>query len=425
MLGFHAKRIVKLGLKSLWVHKLRSTLTVLGIVVGVCSVIAMLAIGEGASMEAQEQIKKLGSHNILVRSVKPPEDESATAERSRVVEYGVTYQDAERMAATIPTIERIAIVRELRKDVWSRDRRADAPVLGTVPELFHTANMAIDRGRFLEGVDLRDARDVCVLGAEITRKLFPLSDPLDETVKVGTNHFRVIGVLREQGAEAGSKAAAVFGDVDESIYLPLPSVKARYGELTVKVSSGSQEMERVQLHRIVVQVRTLDQVIATAAVVKDLLARDHDKDDYEVIVPLQLLRQAERTKRIFRIVLGSIAAMSLLVGGIGVMNIMLASVTERTREIGIRRAMGAKRRNIMTQFLAETVILSAFGGLLGVLIGISIPYFVTRFAGMATVITAWSLGIAFSTSALVGLIFGLYPARRAARMDPIEALRHE
>ncbi len=213
--------------------------------------------------------------------------------------------------------------------------------------------------------------------------------------------------------------------IANSMFIPLETAKTRYGEILRKVRSGSFEQERVELHELTVEVASADQVMATADAVTALLERHHKKKDYEVVVPLELLRRAERTKQIFNIVLGSIAAISLLVGGIGIMNIMLASVTERTREIGIRRALGAKREDIITQFLVEAVILSAAGGILGVLLGVAIPHFVSQFTGMPTIVTFWSPVLAFTISGAVGIIFGIYPAFRAAAMDPVEALRHE
>jgi putative ABC transport system permease protein len=216
-----------------------------------------------------------------------------------------------------------------------------------------------------------------------------------------------------------TKAAA------DRMFLPLETAKTRYGEILRKVRSGSFEQERVQLHEVTVKVNTLEQVVPVAEAIKQVMERNHKKKDYNIEIPLEKLRQAERTKQIFNIVLGSIAAISLLVGGIGIMNIMLASVTERTREIGIRRALGAKRRDIITQFLVETVMLSGAGGVMGVLLGVTIPWFVSRFAGMKTIIVLWSPIVAFTISALVGVAFGIYPALRAARMDPVEALRHE
>jgi putative ABC transport system permease protein len=210
-----------------------------------------------------------------------------------------------------------------------------------------------------------------------------------------------------------------------AIYIPLETAKTRYGEVLRKVRAGSIEQERVQLHELTVEVDQPERVARTADAIKALLERHHSKKDYDIVVPLDLLRRAERTKQIFNIVLGSIAAISLLVGGIGIMNIMLASVTERTREIGIRRALGAKRQDIVTQFLIESVILSGTGGILGVLLGVALPFVVSHFAGMNTIVTFWSPLLAFMISGAVGVIFGIYPAFRAAQMDPVEALRHE
>src|SRR5216110_1337871 len=245
--------------------------------------------------------------------------------------------------------------------------------------------------------------------------------------------YRVLAV--SSGMNIRSAAALTFSRTDESqenvkaaadrMFIPLETAKTRYGEILRKVRSGSFEQERVQLHELTVKVATPEQVPAVADAIKEVMERNHKKKDYDILVPLELLKRAERTKQIFNIVLGSIAAISLLVGGIGIMNIMLASVTERTREIGIRRALGAKRRDIITQFLVETVLLSGAGGVMGVLLGITIPWFVSHFAGMKTIITFWSPVVAFTISALVGVVFGLYPARRAAQMDPVEALRHE
>jgi putative ABC transport system permease protein len=209
------------------------------------------------------------------------------------------------------------------------------------------------------------------------------------------------------------------------MFVPLETTKTRYGEAIIKQRSGSTEAEIVQLHEVTVQVASREQVVDVANAIREVLERHHKKKDYEIVVPLELLKRAERTKQIFNIVLGSIAAISLLVGGIGIMNIMLANVTERTREIGIRRALGAKRGDIVQQFVIEAVMLSAAGGLLGVFLGIAIPNGVTWFAGMRTIVTFWSPAVAFTISALVGIVFGLYPAIRAADMDPVEALRHE
>jgi putative ABC transport system permease protein len=209
------------------------------------------------------------------------------------------------------------------------------------------------------------------------------------------------------------------------MFIPLETAKLRYGEVLMRRRSGSFEAERVQLHEVTIKVSSLENVPGVADAVRTVLERNHKNKDYEIVVPLELLKRAERTKQIFNIVLGSIAAISLLVGGIGIMNIMLASVTERTREIGIRRALGARRHDIISQFLVETVLLSGVGGVLGVLLGVAIPFIVTYAAGMKTIVTLWAPLLAFTISAMVGVIFGIYPAFRAASMDPVEALRHE
>jgi putative ABC transport system permease protein len=421
------QRAVRLGLKSLWLHRLRSLLTVLGIVFGVCSVIAMLAIGEGASFEAQEQIKNLGSQNIILNSVKPPEEQKAgNVSQSFALEYGLTYPDIKRIKLTIPGVTIVVPGRIIREYVWNISRRVDCEIMGTVPWYPEMRNHPVAEGRFFSDFEMEGAISVCVLGAEMVRYLFPLESPIGRTVRVGGDYYRVVGVLepRAKGKQPEAQASGQGGAVNR-MYIPLSTSKTRFGETLVKRRSGSMEAETVALHEVTVKVNDRNEVVNVSLAIKEVLERNHKKKDYEMIVPLELLKRAERTKQIFNIVLGSIAAISLLVGGIGIMNIMLASVTERTREIGIRRALGAKRRDIIIQFLVETVILSGAGGLLGVILGVAIPFFVTLFAEMVTIVTLWSPIIAFSISALVGIVFGIYPALRAANMDPVEALRHE
>jgi len=427
------KLTIKLGLKSLWLHRLRSLLTVLGIVFGVCSVIAMLAIGEGASYEAQEQIRSLGSNNIIVRSVKPPEEKSSTSQRTWLLEYGITYADLERIRATLPGVEILVPARIMRQDVWNGGRRIDCDLYGTVPWYPEVNNHRVARGRFFTETEMNDGTYVAVLDAGVESALFPIDPAIGNTLRAGSHYYRVIGVMEPQSARITKDGASTppannangASGAPNRIYVPLNAARKQFGEILVNQQSGSFEATRVELHEATVKVARLEDVVDTAQVIADLLAANHRKTDYEVVVPLELLRQAERTKRIFNIVLGAIAAISLLVGGIGIMNIMLASVTERTREIGIRRALGAKRRDIIIQFLVETVLLSGAGGVLGVILGIAIPMVITWFAGMKTIVTLWSPLIAFSISAMVGVVFGLYPALRAANMDPVEALRHE
>ncbi len=426
------RRIVRLGFRSLWLHRLRSLLTVLGIVFGVCSVIAMLAVGEGASHEAQEQIRRLGSNNVIVRSLKPPEEQKASTNRSYVAEYGLTYQDVSCIRATIPGVTIIMPGRLIRSYVYRLGRRVDAEVVGTVPWYPEMHDHHVAQGRFFTQDEFDINQNVCVLGARMADDLFPIDMPVGQNVRVGGNYYRVIGVMEpdakpvegtspdQQTSEGSSQAAAT-----DRMFIPLTTAKSWFGEVLIKRRSGSFEAERVELHEATIRVNQQEDVIETSAIISEILGRTHKKKDYEIVVPLRLLQQAERTKQIFNIVLGSIAAISLLVGGIGIMNIMLASVTERTREIGIRRALGAKRRDIVIQFLIETVILSGAGGLIGVVLGIAIPFGIAYFADMVTIVTFWSPMIAFSISALVGVVFGIYPAFRAANMDPVEALRHE
>jgi putative ABC transport system permease protein len=422
------RRTVRLGVRSLWLHRLRSLLTVLGIVFGVCSVIAMLAIGEGASFEAQEQIKNLGSQNIILRSVKPPEEQKVSdkGSQSYVLQYGITNAVVKRSRATIPGVTVVLPARNMRDYVWNISHRVDCDIVGTVPWYPEMRNHHVASGRFFTDADMDGQTSVCVLGAEMVPALFPLDSPLGKHVRVGGDYYQVIGIMEPRGqgpktdeSQDASKAAA------NCMFIPLETAKLRYGEVLMRRRSGSFEAERIQLHEVTVKVASLEEVTGVAEAITEVLQRNHKKKDYDIVVPLELLKRAERTKQIFNIVLGSIAAISLLVGGIGIMNIMLASVTERTREIGIRRALGARRHDIITQFLVETVLLAGAGGIIGVLLGITIPFIVTHAAGMKTIVTFWSPLLAFTISGLVGVIFGLYPAFRAANMDPVEALRHE
>jgi len=426
--NFQFVSTVRLGIKSLMLHKLRSVLTMLGIIFGVCSVIAMLAIGEGASYEAQEAIKKLGSQNIILRSVKPPDDaKQSGAGRNMALDYGLTYDDGARIQSTIAGVVRVLPARIIRENVRFAQNSAPSQIIGTWPAYAEMTGLDIVRGRFLSETDERGQDNVCVLTVGLAQRLFPYQDPLTQSIKVNSFYYRVIGLVREKNMpEQRTQSGKTEGEpLDNNVYIPLSTTRSRFGEVLIRRSAGSTEIEKVQLHQLTIQMRDVAAVEAADPQIKALLSRFHEKTDYETIVPLQLLRQAEQTKRIFNIVLGSIAAISLLVGGIGIMNIMLATVTERTREIGIRRALGAKRRHITLQFLVETVVLSIGGGLIGVAVGILVPLAVSQFTTMKTIITPWFVLLAFSISGAVGIVFGLYPAKAAARLDPIEALRHE
>jgi putative ABC transport system permease protein len=416
-------RTVRLGVRSLLLHKLRSSLTTLGVLFGVSSVIAMLAIGEGASLEAQDQIRQLGSQNVILRAVKPPDD-VANNQRQRVISYGLLSDDLDRIEQTFPGVKRVVPLRQISEEVRFETRAMRPDVISTPPTYLEATGRVVERGRFMNEFDERSSSNVCVLGSEVARYLFPLSDPLGEKVKIGGDYFIVIGTLLSR-VRARDDRAAPGEDVTGEVFVPMSTGQKWFGQLQVKMRAGSMDMEEVELHEIIVEVAEAEDVPLIASACREMLAREHKQRDYEIVVPLELLLRAEETKRIFNIVLGSIAGISLLVGGIGIMNVMLATVTERTREIGIRRALGAKQRHIVTQFLVETVVLSAGGGLLGVALGMLIPAVVEHFADMRTVVTPGAPLLAFGISAGIGVIFGLYPAWRAATMDPVEALRHE
>ena len=414
-------------------HKLRSALTTLGIIFGVSSVIAMLAIGEGASQDAQEKIAQLGSHNIIIKTVEPPEDQTAGGQQQTMIEYGLTYADAERFRNGIPNVQVIVPNRRLSQQAQYRTRRVAIEVIGTVPWYPEISNVRVKHGRFLSSTDMHYKRGICAVDEKLVRELFAFDYPLGQDVKIASDYYRVVGVVTEQ---TSAQVANGLEDKDPTgakksganlgcVYIPLNTVRNRFGEMTMQITAGSRNIEKVELQEIIVKVREIDQVMGTRRSVQTLMGRFHKKSDYEIIVPLELMRRAKEFQRIFTIVLGSIAAISLVVGGIGIMNIMLATVSERTREIGIRRALGAKKRDIIFQFLSETLMLTLFGGILGITLGSLIPFFVTHFGQMRTVITTSSLVLAFGISAGVGIIFGLYPAYRAANMDPIESLRHE
>ncbi|MEX2578139.1 MAG: ABC transporter permease [Verrucomicrobiales bacterium] len=424
---FRLKRSVILGVKSLWMHKLRSLLTALGIVFGVCSVIAMLAIGEGASYEAQQQIKDLGSQNIIIESVKPTNTNAGEQERSTILEYGLTYKDVSQIRATVPGIQVAVPGRRVKDFLWNESKSVDGTALGTVPWFPSMKNREVLRGRFFSELEMDDSSPVCVLTRSLRRQLFPLQEPIGRTVRVQSSYFRVVGIIEDSpvvAAEADMEGASDKGAGMEMM-IPITTLEDHFGEVLFKRRSGSFEAEKVELHEVTLRIDEADQVMPAAQAVQHILERNHKEVDYKMTVPLDLLRRAERTKQIFNIVLGSIAAISLLVGGIGIMNIMLATVTERTREIGIRRALGAKKKDIVMQFLIETILLSGAGGLIGVALGVTIPIAITHFADMVTIIQFWAPTLAFTISVLIGVLFGIYPAIRAAGMNPVEALRHE
>lgn len=445
-------RTVRLAMKSLLLHKLRSGLTMLGIVFGVFSVIAMLAIGEGASQQAQEQILKLGATNIIVLSVKPPEEAATGSSRSRVLRYGLTREDYRILARTLPTVSSLIPVREAVIDVRNLEWTLNSRVVGCTPEYLAMNHLQLTSGRFISEQDEWTRANNVVLAAESARMLFPREQALGQSVQIRGRAYQVIGITQERTASAAIGGSLSGQDYNKDVYIPLSTFQSRINtnDLIIKSASGSMSAESVVFDQITLKVDHVDDVIATAEVVQETLDRTHaGKRDFSVVVPLELKKQADQLRNIFNVVLGSIAGISLLVGGIGIMNIMLATVTERTREIGIRRALGARRKDITQQFLLETIVLSGTGGLIGMTLGLctplafrSIKYVALNyildasstssmsemgqmFLGMTPKIAIWSLPVAFGFSVLTGLVFGVYPAQAAAKLDPIEALRHE
>ncbi len=427
---------VQLGIRNLLLHKLRSFLTALGMILGVSSVISMLAIGEGSKRHAVEQIRRLGAANVIIRSVKPQQEDSgeqpttttaSQQQNSRVLEYGLKYRDFDLLKATLPTLRLAVPIALVRKNAQhGRYRVANARILGTTPEYLEVKNLSVRRGRFLTGPDVYATANVAVLAAGAAERLFSYEDPLNKKLLLGQGAYTVVGVLNAQGSGSATPGAIGQQNFNRDIYIPITAAQRRFGELQMIVRSGGTDFERTQLSEITLAVHDENLVSQTAAMARKLIRQNHpNAEDFEIQVPLELLHRAEEEKRIWNLVLGSIAGISLLVGGIGIMNIMLATVTERTREIGIRRALGAKRRDITAQFLVETVLLSLGGGMLGILLGVAIPVTVSQFSDIETVLSAWSILLAFGIAAATGVVFGLYPARRAALMDPIEALRHE
>jgi len=414
---------IRLGVTDVWRHKTRSFLTMLGMVFGVGSVIAMLAVGEGASHQALESIKRLGSQNIMVNSVKPTSEEvgsTGAAKTAKLAVYGLLNDDEARIVETVPGVACTVPARMVRRNARFNERQLELRVVETVPDWFTVVPRPVLAGRVLNGSDMDSRANVCVLTEYGVRKLLAAATMLGQRIRLGGGVFEVVGIVKNENG--GSVRAP---DSDADAYIPMSTAARLFGVANIRYSAGGMEGERVELTQIIVRMKDASVVEAGAKAIEAMLKKFHKKQDFKIDVPLSLLREAEKTKRTYNIVLGAIAGISLLVGGIGIMNIMLASVTERTKEIGIRRAIGARKSRIVMQFLINTCVLSIGGGLAGLVVGVAIPLLITFFTDMPTVIQPYSMVLAFGISVGIGIVFGLYPALRAASLDPIEALRHE
>ena len=411
------RETVSLSLIGLLSHKLRTLLTMLGIIFGVAAVIAMLSIGEGAKQESLEQIRRMGISNIIVQHWDKEDDQEDSADADQNKSQGLTWDDARSIERICLLAEYVTPQRELKIKAQAHGNTFRTMAVGTTADYLTVLDAQMGSGVYFSQEDLRESKRVCVLGADAKRALFFFDDPLGGRVKIRNQWFTVIGVLADKGA-AGGKIGGVLEvrNTDEDIYIPLTTMLTRF----------HWEPADAELSQITVKISASKQLQEAAAIVRTILNRRHrGVEDFKIAIPEELLRQSQKTQQIFNIVMGCIAGISLVVGGIGIMNIMLASVLERTREIGIRRALGARRHDILSQFLVESLLVSLLGGLIGVILGYAVPEIITLYAGWRTIVQPWTIALAFGVSASVGIGFGIYPARQAALLNPIDALRYE
>lgn len=433
-------------------NKVRSLLTALGIIFGVAAVIAMLAIGNGAQQEILEQIKLVGVNNIVIKPVVEQEEEkiqeAAGEKEKKKFSPGLTLRDVSSIRTTIPTLTRISPEIILETNVVRRGYRRSAKLVGVEPAYFEIYNFEREEGMMFSDEQRELGSPVCIIGQSIRTRFFPTENPIGKNIKVGPHWLTIIGVLKERYVSQNSISKLGIRDFNMDIYVPLNTMLIRYknrdkltatdirqaaaaGRSRGPASTESTESEAEkknyhQLDRLVIQVDETPALQPSAEVLSRLLKRKHyDMVDFEIEIPELLLKQQQRTNDIFNYVLGAIAGISLLVGGIGIMNIMLASVLERIKEIGLRLSIGAKKSDVTQQFLFEAIMISVSGGILGVILGVTMAYVVSEFADIPTLISFSSILLSFGVAATVGLIFGIAPARKAASQDPITSLRYE
>jgi len=435
-MGSKLVRSFQLAVRSLWLHKLRAFLSVLGIIIGTSAVITMMAFGKGSMKDALEAIKRQGATNIIVRSIKP-QDDTASSARNFVADYGVRWRDYERFMTIDDVSLRVPMrifPQSFRYQQWSYNGR----LVATTQDYAVVNKLEMARGRYLIPDDDRLMRNVCVLASETADKLFAYEEALGKSIKIGQHNYEVVGVIKKRMPTGGTGGSQAAEDFNKDVYIPIETCKVRFGDVVFLRQSGSRSGEKVEISQVTLTVDAeVDdeagrrRVRAVGDMIEEMLKKSHNKQDWVVTMPLDKLVAAEEEERRLTRLLAVIASISLLVGGIGIMNIMLATVTERTREIGIRRALGAKRKDITLQFLVEAVVQTTIGGFVGVVLGLATIFLVPPIYKVFTSETlpaqlhVPSIFLSLGVSIVVGMLFGWYPASRAARLDPIEALRHE
>ena len=447
---------LNMAMEAVMANKFRSILTALGIIFGVAAVIAMLAIGNGAQQEILDQMKLVGVNNIVIQPVNDDaagqsSDDEEGKSMSKKFSPGLTLQDAESIMDIIPTVERVSPEVIYETFIIKDGKRSPAKLNGVTPDFFKVFNLEIEEGTMFNYSQLEEGKAVCIIGPTLKSRFFPNEDPIGKYIKCGNIWLKVAGVLKKVPFGGTASEDMGISNYNENIYAPIQTVLLRYKDRSVVTAAalhgggssmvitggggfmsfsssggGSSTGTDNQLDRIVVQVKESTHLTETSVILDRMLARRHQgKEDYEIKVPELLLKQEQRTKDIFNIVLGAIASISLIVGGIGIMNIMLASVMERIKEIGTRRAIGATQKDIVFQFLAEATIISITGGLIGIVLGISLARVIMQITDILTIVSWSSILISFGVSATVGIAFGFMPARKAATQDPVQSLRHD
>ena len=428
---------IRVGMDGILLHRIRSVLTALGIIFGVAAVIAMLSIGEGARLEALEQIRLMGINNIIIRT-KTPSAQSFDKAKANF-SPGLNGLDGEAILAVCPGIEAVVPHWEKNTPAQHNEAREDVRVIGTTPAFLACFGYALAAGRFFDDTHLAGQANVCVLGSDVKAKLFPFDDPIGQSVKVDDQWFSVIGVVAPRLAAGKKLENLEVRNLNLDVYVPLTTAQYKllryktgeganiqFSGGNVRVSSAKNPRPKMELDQLTVKLASEKNIGEVTQIIRRILDRRHfGVADYEVVVPEELVRQSQKTQQIFNVVMGAIAGISLLVGGIGIMNIMLASVMERTREIGIRRAVGATQTDVLGQFLFEALFISIVGGLVGIILGWLLTSGITLYAGWRTVISFPAIILAFTVSAGVGIAFGYYPAKKAAAQNPIESLRYE